>query len=71
MQQDTSRVQITRNSSFSSNLSLDDEELKLGSSDVGSVFLPLLQRCTDSKTKIEDDPVVVVDNSVDFGVLWD
>ncbi|KAK1422590.1 hypothetical protein QVD17_17875 [Tagetes erecta] len=54
----------TRNSSFSSNLSLDDEELKLGSSDVGTVFLPLLQRCTDSNTKIE------VDNSVDFGVSY-
>ncbi|KAK1407601.1 hypothetical protein QVD17_39221 [Tagetes erecta] len=60
-------LRIGINSSFSSNVSLDDKELKLGSSDVRSVFLPLLQRCTDSKTKIEDDPVVVFDNSFDFG----
>lgn len=57
----------TRNSSFSSSLSLDDDELKLGSSAVGNVFLPLLQRCTDSKNKIGDQPVEVVHNSVDFG----
>ncbi|KAI3823864.1 hypothetical protein L1987_05309 [Smallanthus sonchifolius] len=55
----------TRNSLFSSKLSLDDEELELGSSNVGNVFLPLLQRC---KRKSGDDSVEVVDDSVDFGV---
>ncbi|KAK9064172.1 hypothetical protein SSX86_015552 [Deinandra increscens subsp. villosa] len=56
----------TRNSLFSSNLSLEDEELELGnSSAVGNVFLPLLQRCTNSKRKSEDNSV---DDSVDFGV---
>ncbi|KAL8198162.1 hypothetical protein R6Q57_029970 [Mikania cordata] len=40
-----------RNSSFSSNLSLEDEELELGSSAVGNVFLPLLQKCANTKRK--------------------
>ncbi|XP_071698691.1 uncharacterized protein [Rutidosis leptorrhynchoides] len=55
----------TRNSSFSSILSLDDEELELGSSAVGNVFLPLLQKCTNNnntKRKIRDDPVEVGDD---------
>lgn len=61
----------TRNSSFSSILSLDDEELELGSSAVGNVFLPLLQKCNSSnnnnntKRKIRDEPVEV---DVDLGL---
>ncbi|XP_076915377.1 uncharacterized protein LOC143574707 [Bidens hawaiensis] len=61
----------TKNSSFSSSLSLGDEELRVGgcSSDVGNVFLPLLQRCSnDNKRKIGDDPVEIVDDSLDFTV---
>ncbi|KAJ0450258.1 putative Zinc finger, RanBP2-type [Helianthus annuus] len=49
----------TKNSLFSSSLSLDDEELQVG---VGNVFLPLLQKCDGSKRKSGDDPVD------DFGV---
>ncbi|CAH1448269.1 unnamed protein product [Lactuca virosa] len=58
----------TRNSSFSSNLGLDDEELEVGSSAVGNVFLPLLQRCNNAKRKIRDDPVEIADNSIDLSV---
>lgn len=58
----------TRNSSFSSNLGLDDEEMEVGSSAVGNVFLPLLQRCNNAKRKIRDDPVEIADNSIDLSV---
>ncbi|PWA49291.1 endonuclease/exonuclease/phosphatase family protein [Artemisia annua] len=55
----------TRNSPFSSNLNLDDEELELGSKGVGNVFLPLLQKCSNSSTnnkrKIGDDSVDIAD----------
>ncbi|KAI3680521.1 hypothetical protein L6452_35292 [Arctium lappa] len=51
----------TRNSSFSSNLNLEDDELEMGSSIVGNVFLPLLQRCSNGKRKIDDEPVDVDD----------
>lgn len=59
-----------------SKLSLDDDELQLGSSssDVGNVFLPLLQRCTyknnNNKRKIRvDDPVEIKNgDSADLGV---
>ncbi|KVI09377.1 hypothetical protein Ccrd_012248 [Cynara cardunculus var. scolymus] len=62
----------TRNSSFSSNLRLEDEELEMGSSSiVGNVFLPLLQRGSNGKRKIGDEPVEVDDDDddcVDLGV---
>ncbi|GKE61768.1 hypothetical protein Tco_1512135, partial [Tanacetum coccineum] len=61
----------TRNSSFSSNLNLDDQELELGSKGVGNVSLPLLQKCSNStsnKRKIGDDSVDVDDDVVDLGV---
>ncbi|KAL4563035.1 hypothetical protein LXL04_027066 [Taraxacum kok-saghyz] len=58
----------TRTSSFSSNLSLADEELDVGSSAVGNVFLPLLQKCNNAKRKISDDPVEIPDDVIDLGV---
>ena len=58
-------------------MNLDDEELELGSKGVGNVFLPLLQKCSNStnnnKRKIGDDLGVsrVFESSnkkaVDFG----
>ncbi|KAI3495189.1 hypothetical protein L1887_37405 [Cichorium endivia] len=58
----------TRNSSFSSNLGLQDDELDAGSSAVGNVFLPLLQRCNNPKRKTRDEPAETADDSVDLGV---
>ncbi|PWA78156.1 F-box domain-containing protein [Artemisia annua] len=46
--------------------SLMGMELELGSKGVGNVFLPLLQKCSANKRKIEDDSVDV-DNEV---LIW-
>ncbi|PWA96381.1 endonuclease/exonuclease/phosphatase family protein [Artemisia annua] len=61
----------TQNSSFSSNLNRDDQELELGSKGVWNVFLPLLQKCSNStsnKRKIGDDSVDVDEVVADLGV---
>lgn len=42
--------------------------MEVGSSAVGNVFLPLLQRCNNAKRKIRDDPVEIADNSIDLSV---
>ncbi|GKC98116.1 endonuclease/exonuclease/phosphatase family protein, partial [Tanacetum coccineum] len=52
-------------------LNLDDQELELGSKGVGNVFLPLLQKCSNStsnKRKIGDDSVDVDDDVIDLGI---
>ncbi|PWA81870.1 endonuclease/exonuclease/phosphatase family protein [Artemisia annua] len=61
----------TRNSSFASNLNFDDQGLESGSKGVGNVFLPLLQKCSNStsnKRKIGDDSVDVDEVVADLGV---
>lgn len=49
-------------------MGLDDEELEVGSSALGNVFLPLLQKSNNVKRKILDDPIEIADNFVDLSV---
>lgn len=52
-------------------MNLDDQELESGSKGVGNVFLPLLQKCsnsTNNKRKIGDESVDVDEVVADLGV---